>query len=60
MITLLLLASWMTVGALAAAVLVEAGTSRWAWTPVAAVLGPLWIAVAVDQRSTTRAEEQLR
>lgn len=60
MITLLLLASWITVGTVAAAILVEAGTSRWAWTPVAAVLGPLWIAVAYDQRATARAEEQLR
>jgi len=27
---------------------------------MAAVLGPLWIAVAVDQRATARAEEALQ
>ena len=60
MITALLLASWMACGAIAAAALVDSGTSRWAWTPMAAVLGPLWIAVAVDQRATARAEEAHR
>lgn len=60
MLTLLLLASWMSAGVLAAAILVDAQNSRWAWTPVAAVLGPLWIAVACEHRAAARAGEEHR
>ena len=51
MIDLLILLAWTGSGTGIAATLTTPGESRWAWTPMAAILGPLWVAVALDQRS---------
>ena len=51
---LLILGIWSTSGVLASAALSSADRSRWAWTPLAAVFGPLWLSVAADQRALAR------
>lgn len=50
MIGLLLLLTWMACGITAAVRLSSPSEPRWAWAPIAAVVGPLWVSVALDQR----------
>lgn len=50
MTQLLLLALWMAIGTAASAVWYDPGRSRFAWTPFASILGPLWLPVALDLR----------
>lgn len=47
---ILFLMLWMVSGLVSAAVLARAGEPRLAWAPVALLLGPLWSAVALEQR----------
>ena len=49
MIELLLLLTWVGIGVASAVALAPRGPGRLAWAPVAAVLGPLWPAVASEQ-----------
>lgn len=51
MTELLLLAAWSGTGVACSALRPEPDESRWAWAPMAAVLGPLWAAVAADQQA---------
>ncbi len=51
MTQLLLLALWMGLGTVASAVWCDPGQSRFAWTPLASILGPLWLPVAHDFRT---------
>jgi hypothetical protein len=50
MINLLIFALWVTTGVGLAAVLGDT-PGRFAWAPFAAVVGPLWLFVATEQRS---------
>ena len=56
MTEILILATWMALGAIAAVRVTaaprhtEPGGSRWGHVPVAMILGPLWLAVAADQQ----------
>ena len=50
MLNIALLAAWMLAGALAALAFADRSGSRWGHVPVAAILGPLWLFVAVDRR----------
>lgn len=56
---MLVLSIWSITGVLASVALSGTERSRWAWTPLAAVLGPLWISVAVDQRAVARRARQV-
>ena len=49
MIELLILLTWVGIGVASAVALTPRGPGRLAWTPVAAILGPLWPAVASEQ-----------
>lgn len=51
MINLLILALWAAIGAGVAAATAAPGESRWAWAPVAAFFGPLWLSIAMDRRT---------
>lgn len=46
----LMLAIWVVCGLAAAALLAPPGTPRLAWAPIAVILGPLWVLVALEQR----------
>ena len=50
----MILLMWSLSGVIAAFWLGPRATSRMAWAPVAALLGPLWAFVAVEQRSLER------
>ncbi len=50
MFTLLLLAIWTLSGVALAYALSKSQESRWAWTPIAAILGPLWLVIAREQQ----------
>lgn len=50
MMSLLFLVAWMSCGVIAAVTLSSPDEPRWAWTPLAAVVGPLWLSVVLDQR----------
>lgn len=50
MIRLLILVLWSSTGIATAALLTPAQVGRMAWAPAAAIFGPLWLAVAVEQR----------
>ena len=52
MLDLLIPLSWVLSGVVLSALLADRTASRWRWAPIAAVLGPMWLAVAVDQRAT--------
>lgn len=54
MTSFIILIAWMLAGVAAAALLVGPDGKRWAWTPIAAIFGPLWLSVAVDQRAAAR------
>lgn len=45
-----LLLTWILVGALAALAFADRGESRWGDVPMATILGPLWLFVAMDRR----------
>ena len=55
MAALLALVIWSAVGLATAAWMAKPGDSRWAWSPMAAILGPFWPAIATEQRSRTLA-----
>lgn len=60
MTSAILLGIWMILGVGAAAALpVPSQSSRWGWAPMAAILGPLWVSIAFDQRATARAQPDL-
>lgn len=50
----MILLMWSLSGVIAAASLGPRATGRMAWTPVAAMLGPLWAFVALEQRNLER------
>lgn len=52
MINVLLLATWLISGVAIAAALAGPDESRFAWAPMAAFLGPLWLIVANEQRAS--------
>lgn len=54
MLDLLVPVVWTLSGVLVAAALADRSDPRWGWSPLAAILGPLWIAVALEQRSVAR------
>lgn len=41
---------WMTIGLIASASAPQPGESRFAWAPLAALLGPLWLTIAQGRR----------
>lgn len=49
MTALIALLIWCVAGVVAEARYTRPGSSRWAWTPIAAILGPLWPAIAREQ-----------
>ena len=51
MMNVLLLAAWLISGVAIAAALAGPDESRFAWAPMAAFLGPLWLIVANEQRA---------
>ncbi len=53
----LVLALWMSAGAILAASLTPVGSKRFAWAPVAVFLGPLWVSVARDRRAVAAEQE---
>ncbi len=60
MISMLILVAWMASG-FAATFLVRADrTAPLQWAPMAVILGPLWAAVAVDQRAAARDRRSMR
>lgn len=56
MIPVLILLMWASTGVIASATLRDGEPHPWAWAPIAAILGPLWIAVALDQRGARQLE----
>ena len=50
MIRLMILVLWSGSGLVIAALLTPRNTGRLAWAPAAAIFGPLWLAVAMEQR----------
>ena len=52
MLDLLIPLSWVLIGVVLSVLLADRTAPRWRWAPIAAVLGPMWLAVAVDQRAT--------
>lgn len=50
MVNIALLTTWMLVGALAAVAFADRSSSRWSDVPMATILGPLWLFVAIDRR----------
>ena len=54
--SLLILAIWAGVGIVLAARTAQPGEPRFAWAPVAAILGPLWAPVALDRRMVAEDE----
>lgn len=50
MLNIALLLAWMAMGAVAALALADRPESRWGHVPMAAILGPLWLFVAMDRR----------
>lgn len=53
MTELLLLSLWMGIGTVASAIWYDPGQSRLAWAPLASILGPLWVPVALELRVQT-------
>ncbi len=53
MTRVLLLLLWCSSGVLFAMALTPRDLGRLAWAPAAAVLGPLWLAVATEQNGST-------
>ena len=51
MINLALLAAWILTGATLSVILARPSEPRWASAPMAAVFGPLWLPIALEQRS---------
>ena len=51
MLNVVLLLAWMLLGALAALALADRSSPRWGDVPMAAILGPLWLFVAMDRRT---------
>ena len=49
MIELAILALWSGFGILVASTMAAPGEPRFAWAPVAAILGPFWATVAIDR-----------
>ena len=54
MLDLLIPLTWVLTGVVMSALFADGTASRWRWAPIAAILGPLWLAVAVDQRAAQR------
>ena len=52
MINVLLLAAWLASGIAIAAARAAPDESRFAWAPMAAFLGPLWLIVANEQQTS--------
>lgn len=50
MTSFIVLAVWSTIGLLLAARTSQPGEPRFAWAPVAVILGPLWAPVAFDRQ----------
>ena len=46
--------TWVLSGVVLSALFTDGAASRWRWAPIAAILGPMWLAVAVDQRAAQR------
>ena len=59
MTSALLLTAWVSSGVFTAARIGLPNESKWAWAPVAMILGPLWYSVAQEQRSALRAQPHL-
>ena len=53
MAALLALLIWSILGVVSAAWMAKPGQPRWAWTPMALILGPMWPAIALEQQSRT-------
>lgn len=49
MIELIALLTWSSIGITLAALLASPSQSRFEWAPIAAILGPMWLAVAADR-----------
>ena len=47
---------WMAMGVTTSAALRKPGEPRWGWAPIASILGPLWIGVAMERRGRSRPE----
>jgi len=48
--SILVLAMWASIGVVLAIRTAQPGEPRFAWAPVAMILGPLWAPVALDRR----------
>lgn len=55
----IILLLWVAMGIVASAAFRDRDAHPWAWAPIAGILGPLWIAVAVDQRAAAGLEPAL-
>lgn len=55
--SLLVLALWIAVGLILAVRTARPGEPRFAWAPVAMILGPLWAPVALDRRMIAEDEQ---
>lgn len=56
MVQIAALVIWMAIGVTASAALRKPGEPRWGWAPIASILGPLWIGVAIERRGRFRPE----
>ena len=60
MINVVLLMAWMLSGILAAVALAPDRESRWQLAPLGLILGPLWAAIALEQRARRPAYAYVR
>lgn len=60
MTPLIVLTLWIGVGVALAARTAQPDESRFAWAPMAAILGPLWAPVAIERRMIDDELEALR
>ena len=51
MVNIVLLMTWMLAGAVASVAFADRSGSRFGDVPMAAILGPLWLFVALDRRA---------
>ena len=51
MIQVSILIAWVAAGVAAAALIPRPGESRFAFAPIAMILGPLWLAIAAEQQT---------
>ncbi len=50
MISITILLAWVAVGLIATIVWSEPGEPRFAWAPMAIILGPLWFVITAERR----------